>query len=69
MTANNFIKKWLGNQDYQYTEQNCDLMLKDLQKVVNREKLVYQLFIGKVSEVIGYNKTVELLMESKDALR
>jgi len=31
------------------------------------EKLVHQLFIGKVAEIIGIEKTTELLKESKDA--
>lgn len=33
----------------------------------NREKIVRQLFIGKVSEIIGGKKTVELLKEANDA--
>jgi len=31
------------------------------------EKLAHQLFIGKVAEIIGIEKTTELLKESKDA--
>lgn len=30
-------------------------------------KLVYQLFIGKVSEILGFEKTVELLKEAKES--
>jgi hypothetical protein len=36
MTREAFIKKWLGNRDYQYTEQNRDLMRDDLGKVIAR---------------------------------
>jgi hypothetical protein len=36
MTREKFIKKWLGNKDYQYTEENRDLMRDDLDKVINR---------------------------------
>jgi hypothetical protein len=36
MTREQFIKKWLGNKDYQYTEQNRDLMRDDLDKVINK---------------------------------
>jgi hypothetical protein len=36
MTREKFIKKWLGNKDYQYTEQNRDLMRDDLDKVINQ---------------------------------
>lgn len=33
----------------------------------NREKLVRQLFIGKVSEILGFDKTLELLKEANEA--
>jgi hypothetical protein len=33
-----------------------------------KEKLVHQLFVGKVSEIIGFDKTVELLKEAKEAI-
>lgn len=33
----------------------------------NREKLIRQLFVGKVSEILGYEKTIELLKESINA--
>ncbi|MFY8170437.1 MAG: hypothetical protein ACOVK2_04900 [Candidatus Fonsibacter sp.] len=33
---------------------------KEMEK---KEKLKHQLFIGKVSEIIGYEKTIELLKE------
>jgi hypothetical protein len=36
MTREKFIKKWLGNEDYQYTEQNRDLMRDDLDEVINQ---------------------------------
>jgi predicted esterase YcpF (UPF0227 family) len=36
MTREKFIKKWLGNKDYQYTEENRDLMRDDLDEVINQ---------------------------------
>ena len=36
MTREKFIKKWLGNKNYQYTEENRDLMRDDLDKVINQ---------------------------------
>jgi hypothetical protein len=42
--------------------------LKVKEDKYKREKLKYQLFIGKVSEIIGYEKTIELLRESKKAI-
>jgi hypothetical protein len=35
---------------------------------IDKDKLVRQLFIGKVSEVIGIDKTTELLNEAKEAI-
>ena len=35
---------------------------------MNKEKLIHQLFVGKVSNVIGFDKTTELLKEAKDAI-
>jgi hypothetical protein len=34
MTREAFIKKWLGNADYQYNEQNKDLMRSDLDEII-----------------------------------
>ena len=33
----------------------------------NREKLIKQLFVGKVSEILGFDKTLELLKEANEA--
>lgn len=35
----------------------------------SKEKLVYQLFIGKVSEILGFDHTYELLKECKEAFK
>lgn len=35
---------------------------------MDKQKLMHQLFIGKVSEIIGQEKTVELLREAKTAI-
>jgi len=34
--------------------------------MTKEENLVKQLFIGKVSEIIGFDKTLELLKEAKE---
>ena len=36
---------------------------------MNEEKLKHQLFIGKVSDVIGMKKTIELLKEVREAIK
>ncbi len=35
---------------------------------MNTEKLIRQLFVGKVAEIIGMEKTLELLKEATDAI-
>lgn len=36
MTVENFIKKWLGNRNKQYTEQYRDEMRDDIYKLIER---------------------------------
>lgn len=42
--------------------------IKELENKYKFERLEKQLFIGKVSEIIGDDKTIELLKESKQAI-
>jgi hypothetical protein len=43
-------------------------VLIEAKEIEKKQKLEKQLFIGKVSEIIGFDKTVELLRESKQAI-
>jgi hypothetical protein len=43
--------------------------IKILTDWLKAEKLEKQLFIGKVSEIIGFDKTNELLKEAKEAIQ
>lgn len=36
---------------------------------IDKIKLIGQLFIGKVTELIGFDKAVELLKESQEAVK
>ena len=49
-----------------------DIWINDLmpkaKEMEKKEKLERQLFIGKVSEIIGFDKTLELLKESKQEI-
>jgi hypothetical protein len=38
-------------------------------EIEKKEKLKHQLFIGKVSEIIGFEKTVELLKEVNNEIK
>jgi len=35
---------------------------------MDRQKLIHDLFVGKVAEVIGFEKTTKLLRESMEAI-
>lgn len=35
---------------------------------MNNDKLIKELFVGKVAEILGFEKTTELLKESADAI-
>jgi len=55
MKREKFIKKWLGNKDYQYTEQNRDLMRDDLDEVI-KQALRQPPVIGSVCDNCGEGK-------------
>jgi len=42
--------------------------VKKAKEMERKQKLKRQLFIGKVLEIIGHDKTLELLRESKQAI-
>ena len=35
---------------------------------MDKQKLIKQLFVGKVSDILGFEKTTELLKEATDAI-
>jgi hypothetical protein len=43
--------------------EKVKLAIDKAKKIETKEKLKHQLFIGKVSDVIGFEKTIELLKE------
>jgi hypothetical protein len=63
MKRDQFIKKWFGNKDYQYTEENQDLMRDDLEEVISQafvryfvpQTELFHLTIGK-KYLITYTK-------------
>lgn len=62
--------EWLEKAMALYVER-CSLQkeFEQAKKMETKNKLEKQLFIGKVSEIIGFEKTVELLKESKQAIK
>jgi hypothetical protein len=67
--------EWLAsNLDIIWEEKIIDLVeqakAKELEKIeyYKNQQLKYQLFIGKVIDVIGFDKTTELLRESYETI-
>ena len=53
-------------------ERHMSLFINEFnraKKMETKNKLENQIFFGKVSEIIGFEKTVELLKESKQAIQ
>ncbi|ELM3651224.1 hypothetical protein RYR30_001955 [Flavobacterium psychrophilum] len=69
MDVKDFIRsKNISSSDFM--DDGVVLLIEDLIKEYsNQEKLIRQLFVGKVSEIIGFEKTVELLKEANDAFK
>lgn len=69
MDIKDFIKsKNISSSDFM--DDGVLILIEDLIKEYsNQEKLIRQLFVGKVSEIIGFEKTFELLKEANDAFK
>ncbi len=64
MTPKEFIKS-KNICDSDFMDSGISTLIEDLIREYSyKEKLTKQLFIGKVSEIIGFDKTVELLKDS-----
>ena len=64
--------EWLVEQFNKYELANHEVKLKIIKqakKIEYNQKLKYQLFIGKVSEIIGDKKTFELLKECQETFK
>jgi len=44
-------------------------VIKQAKEIESKERIKNQIFIGKVTEIIGFDKTLELLRESKEAIK
>ena len=69
--------EWLGEQiSYKMTtgeiisyHKNITSVFEQAKEMEKKENLKRQLFIGKVSEIIGAEKTIELLKEVNNEIR
>jgi hypothetical protein len=64
--------EWLAQQVKNNIHHTIKIPLEyfeQAKEMEKQEKLTQQLFIGKVSEIIGFSKTVELLKECKETFK
>jgi hypothetical protein len=50
------------------TEDEFYMKFNQAKEMERKERLKYQLFIGKVDEVLGFDKTLELLKECNNEI-
>jgi len=56
-----FFNALIENQDK--THKQIEFIFEQAKQMERKERLKYQLFIGKVDEILGFDKTLELLKE------
>jgi hypothetical protein len=61
--------EWLYSKMYENKGRISIEIFEKAKEMEKKEKLKHQLFIGKVSDVIGFEKTVELLKEVKQDIK
>lgn len=59
--------EWLVRQ-YIEKLKITPVMFEQAKEIEKKEKLKHQLFIGKVSDIIGFDKTLELLKECNNTI-
>jgi hypothetical protein len=67
-TAVEWLVEKLTNGHY-LDEGMKQKIIEQAKEMEEKQKLKYQLFIGKVSEIIGDQKTFELLKESQETIK
>ena len=50
------------------TEDEFYMIFNQAKEMERKERLKYQLFIGKVDEIVGFDKTLELLKECNNKI-
>lgn len=62
--------EWLVEQlkDMEYDLRLIPNTIKQAKAMEAKERLKHQLFIGKVTEILGFDKTVELLKECNNEI-
>jgi hypothetical protein len=63
--------EWLMEQltkNYPLTKESAESIIDQAKEMETKEKLKHQLFIGKVFEILDFDKTVELLKQCNDEI-
>jgi hypothetical protein len=58
------VEQICGDHTSEWHEQ-----IEQAKAMETKERLKHQLFIGKVTEILGFDKTVELLKQCNDEIR
>ena len=64
--------EWLVEQifnDVDLKDSILKLAINQAKEMEKKEKLKHQLFIGKVTDIIGFDKTLELLRECNNTIK
>jgi hypothetical protein len=61
--------EWLVEQIFGDHTSEWQEQIKQAKEMETKEKLKHQLFIGKVFEILDFDKTVELLKQCNDEIR
>jgi hypothetical protein len=61
-----FFNALIENQDK--THKQIESIFEQAKAMERKERLKYQLFIGKVTETLGFDKTLELLKECNNEI-
>ncbi len=69
MRAVEWLVEQLKINNYISVSDNAHSLINVSKKMENDYKLKNQLFIGKVIDVIGFDKTLELLKECENAFK
>lgn len=59
------FKRTMKNKDFEAFKKSHPTLLKVIEDSMSENRLVYQLFVGKVVDEIGFERATELLKESK----
>jgi hypothetical protein len=61
-----FFNALIENQDK--THKQIELIFEQAKAMESKERLKYLLLIGKITEILGFDKTVELLKECNNEI-